>query len=322
MPIVFSAVASDRNIVSNFASCDGNFTEIAEQVLSKLPPCNNKMTYSHGTYLLHYIAEDDYLYFCITDKLCQRSRAFLFLNEIQRRFITSKNTDDFTTTLAAEMYRYSEDYSTIVIRKGELDELNSIGVGCSESLLGEKILYINNPDVISYSTISQVRATPGHISVSGVSPTPEELLSIARPTETISVTSPTAERSVISPYSEKESAQSTSVESRSNSALKSMNTEEIQQNISDVTQEKISDVKLSADCNPVPLNHARISSLAPTKESLPIMSPRIYIVIVGMIILVIAMSIYALGPVSCVIVTGIGIYSLFRSYIGTKDKSE
>lgn len=69
MPIVFSAVASNRNIVSNFASCDGNFTEIAEQVLSKLPPCNKKMTYSHGTYLLHYIAEDGLLYFCITDKV-------------------------------------------------------------------------------------------------------------------------------------------------------------------------------------------------------------------------------------------------------------
>lgn len=84
MPIVFSAVASERNIVSNFASCDGNFTEIAEQVLSKLPTCNNKMTYSHGIYLLHYIAEDDYLYFCITDKVST------FLHSIFKRQNTGK----------------------------------------------------------------------------------------------------------------------------------------------------------------------------------------------------------------------------------------
>lgn len=33
------------------------------------------------------------------------------------------------------MYRYSEDYNTIVIRKGELDELNSIGVRSSGKFL-------------------------------------------------------------------------------------------------------------------------------------------------------------------------------------------
>lgn len=61
---------------------------------------------------------------------CQRSRAFLFLNEIQRRF-DRKSNDNFETILAEEMYRYSEDYSTITIRQGELDELNTIGVGSS-----------------------------------------------------------------------------------------------------------------------------------------------------------------------------------------------
>ncbi|CAH1635096.1 unnamed protein product [Spodoptera littoralis] len=265
MPIVFSAVASDRNIVSNFASCDGNFTEIAEQVLSKLPACNNKMTYSHGTYLLHYISEDDYLYFCITDKLCQRSRAFLFLNEIQRQFIASRRSkDDFTTVLAAEMYRYSEDYNTIVIRKGELDELNSIGVGCSESILGEKILYINNPHIISYSTISHVSATPALLSVSATSSTEEE-------------TKETLPSEV------------------------SHNTQLAKEN------------NTSRDISTVYPKQESISVIPP-KESVHNMSARLYIVIVGMIILVIAMSVCAFGPISCVVVTGIGIYSLLRSY--------
>ncbi|XP_021193361.3 vesicle-associated membrane protein 7 [Helicoverpa armigera] len=289
MPIVFSAVSYDRNIVANFASCDGNFTEIAECVLSKLPPCNNKMTYSHGVYLLHYIAEDNYLYFCITDKLCQRSRAFLFLNEIQRRFITSEQTkEDFTTVLANEMYRYSEDYSTIVIRKGELDELNSIGVGCSESVLGEKILYINNPDIISYSTVTHVSATPGLLSISGVCPTPEG----------ISVANSTSQRiSVINPdILTSEEASDTTKEVRTS-----------------LTTDRISTA---------PLSNGNTSSLSPLTENVPVISPRLYIVIIGMIMLVIAMSVYALGPISCVVVTGIGIYSLIRSYANSKDKLE
>ncbi|XP_047022958.1 vesicle-associated membrane protein 7-like [Helicoverpa zea] len=282
MPIVFSAVSYDRNIVANFASCDGNFTEIAECVLSKLPACNNKMTYSHGVYLLHYIAEDNYLYFCITDKLCQRSRAFLFLNEIQRRFITSKQTmEDFTTVLANEMYRYSEDYSTIVIRKGELDELNSIGVGCSESILGEKILYINNPDIISYSTVTHVSATPGLLSISGVCPTPEGI-NVANTTSQIILTSEEA----------------------------SDKTKEVRTSL---TTDRISNA---------PLNTANTSLLSPLRENVPVISPRLYIVIIGVIMLVIAMSVYALGPISCVVVTGIGIYSLIRSYANSKDKLE
>ncbi|XP_059059974.1 vesicle-associated membrane protein 7-like [Achroia grisella] len=166
MPILFSAVACDKRLLSKFASCDGNFMEIVEEVLSKIPCGNDKMTYSHGHYLLHYIVQEKYFYFCITDKCCQRSRAFLFLNEIQRRWHTMKRCDEFTDILSAEMYRYSEDYNTITIRKGELDELNSIGVGSSETILGEKILFVNNIDNLTYySTISYVRKSPERVVV-------------------------------------------------------------------------------------------------------------------------------------------------------------
>ncbi|RVE41994.1 hypothetical protein evm_013355 [Chilo suppressalis] len=164
MAIIFSAVGRHNNILSKFASCDGNFTEIMQQVLSKIPCFNDKMTYSHGHYLFHYIVADGYCYFCITDKLCQRSRAFLFLNEIQRRFL-SRGKEDFTNILAEEMYRYGQDYNTITIRKGEIDELNKIGVDSSESLLGEKILLVKNADNLTFSSITYVGKTPEKIVV-------------------------------------------------------------------------------------------------------------------------------------------------------------
>ncbi|CAG9791867.1 unnamed protein product [Diatraea saccharalis] len=164
MAIIFSAVARDDNILTKFASCEGNFTEIMQQVLSKIPFCNDKMTYLHGHYLFHYIVVDKHCYFCITDKLCQRSRAFLFLNEIRRRFV-NKGKGEFTSILADEMYRYSLDYNTITIRKGEIDELNKIGVDSSESLLGEKILLVNNPDNLTFSTITYVGKAPQEIVV-------------------------------------------------------------------------------------------------------------------------------------------------------------
>lgn len=69
MPILFSIVACDKRIVADFASCDGNFMEIAEQVLSKISTNDHKMTYAHGPYLFHYITQDRIFYFCITDKV-------------------------------------------------------------------------------------------------------------------------------------------------------------------------------------------------------------------------------------------------------------
>lgn len=43
----------------------------------------------------------------------------------------AKGKENFSNVLADEMYRYSEDYSTITIEKGELDQLNKIGVESS-----------------------------------------------------------------------------------------------------------------------------------------------------------------------------------------------
>lgn len=70
MPILFSAVAYQRTVLNKYATCDGNFIEIVEEVLRKIPNSNNKMTYSHGKYLLHYVIDSEYFFFCVTDRVC------------------------------------------------------------------------------------------------------------------------------------------------------------------------------------------------------------------------------------------------------------
>ncbi|XP_061706176.1 vesicle-associated membrane protein 7-like isoform X2 [Cydia pomonella] len=174
MPILFSAVALENVVLSRFACCEGNFTEIANEVLSKISLQNGKCTYFHGPYLFNYIAENGHLYFCITDKTCQRSKAFLFLNQIKRRFKSEGQAD--MQMLADEMYRYSEDHNTIVIHKGELDELNTICVRSSE-ILGEKLLLVEDVKNLNYGTITYLDKTPeqamisNSIEVAGKKPT-------------------------------------------------------------------------------------------------------------------------------------------------------
>ena len=48
MPILFSVVARGTTVLAKYASCAGNFTEVTEQILSKIPQGNSKLTYSHG----------------------------------------------------------------------------------------------------------------------------------------------------------------------------------------------------------------------------------------------------------------------------------
>lgn len=67
MPLLFSVVARGTVVLAKYATCAGNFTEVTEQLLSKIPPHDDKLTYSHGNYLFHYIAENKLVYFCITD---------------------------------------------------------------------------------------------------------------------------------------------------------------------------------------------------------------------------------------------------------------
>lgn len=83
MPILFSAVACDKVVLNKFATCDGNFSEIVEEVVTKIPDRNNKMTYSHGRFLLHYIKEERNFYFCITDRV---SHFFAAKIDLQLKF--------------------------------------------------------------------------------------------------------------------------------------------------------------------------------------------------------------------------------------------
>ncbi|GJQ64884.1 Vamp7 [Trypoxylus dichotomus] len=141
MPILYSVIYKGTMILAKYATCAGNFAEVTAQIIEKIPQRDDKLTYTHGTYLFHYVSESNIIFLCITDDAFQRSRAFLFLNEIKRRFRTTygynienvmpyaMNTE-FARVLANEMKHYSESHDLDTISKvhGELDELKDIMV--------------------------------------------------------------------------------------------------------------------------------------------------------------------------------------------------
>ncbi|XP_014257173.1 vesicle-associated membrane protein 7 [Cimex lectularius] len=141
MALLFSVISRGSTILCNYATRPGNFNEITEQILAKIAPEDGKLTLSHNSYNFHYISENGIIYMCITDDVFERSRAFLFLNEIKRRFISSfgirVNTaiayamnNEFSPVLKSQIKHYTEakDVDTMSRINSELDELKDIMV--------------------------------------------------------------------------------------------------------------------------------------------------------------------------------------------------
>ncbi|NWT59054.1 VAMP7 protein, partial [Erythrocercus mccallii] len=141
MAILFAVVARGTTILAKHAWCGGNFLEVTEQILAKIPSENNKLTYSHGNYLFHYICQDRIIYLCITDDDFERSRAFTFLNEIKKRFQTTYGSraqtalpyamnSEFSSVLAAQLKYHSESKGPdqVAETQAQIDELKGIMV--------------------------------------------------------------------------------------------------------------------------------------------------------------------------------------------------
>ncbi|CAK6974176.1 vesicle-associated membrane protein 7 [Scomber scombrus] len=141
MAILFAVVARGTTILAKHAWCGGNFLEVTEQILAKIPSENNKLTYSHGSYLFHYICHDRIIYLCITDDDFERSRAFSFLSEVKKRFQTTYGSraqtalpyamnSEFSSTLAAQMKHHSDPRGSdrVTETQMQVDDLKGIMV--------------------------------------------------------------------------------------------------------------------------------------------------------------------------------------------------
>uniref|UniRef100_A0A4W4HD18 Vesicle-associated membrane protein 7 n=1 Tax=Electrophorus electricus TaxID=8005 RepID=A0A4W4HD18_ELEEL len=145
MAILFAVVARGTTILAKHAWCGGNFLEVTEQILAKIPSENNKLTYSHGSYLFHYICHDRIIYLCITDDMTLRGMNgmsfFVFLNEVKKRFQTTYGSraqtalpyamnSEFSSTLAAQMKYHSDPKGSdrLTETQMQVDDLKGIMV--------------------------------------------------------------------------------------------------------------------------------------------------------------------------------------------------
>uniref|UniRef100_A0A8C5KT56 AP-3 complex subunit delta-1 n=1 Tax=Jaculus jaculus TaxID=51337 RepID=A0A8C5KT56_JACJA len=124
MAILFAVVARGTTILAKHAWCGGNFLEVTEQILAKIPSENNKLTYSHVNVV--------YFYYCYS---------FSFLNEVKKRFQTTYGSraqtalpyamnSEFSSVLAAQLKHHSENkgLDRVMETQAQVDELKGIMV--------------------------------------------------------------------------------------------------------------------------------------------------------------------------------------------------
>jgi len=185
-PILYSLIARGNSILTRQASCAGNFAAVTDQILAKIPHEDAKMTYSHGSYLFHYISEKRIIFMCITEDNYERSKAFAFLSEIKKRFMNQYGervftalpyamNSDFSSTLMAQMRYFSElpspshtnlgsgaDNTKISKVQGQVDELKGIMVKNIDQIAarGERLeLLVNRTEDLQANAVTFKRTS-------------------------------------------------------------------------------------------------------------------------------------------------------------------
>lgn len=84
--LIYSFVARGTVVLADFSNFTGNFSTIAAQCLQKLPPNNNKFTYTCDQHTFNYLVEDGFTYMVVADETIGRQTPFAFLERVKEDF--------------------------------------------------------------------------------------------------------------------------------------------------------------------------------------------------------------------------------------------
>ncbi|CAG8438704.1 2505_t:CDS:2 [Funneliformis mosseae] len=165
MSLIYGLVARGPVILAEYTSSSGNFTQVTQAILEKIPPNNSKLTYVYDRYLFHYICEDGLTYMCMADDTFGRRIPFSFLQDIKERFLATypkerANTalpygmNEFSKVIAKQMEYFSNDPHADKIKQvhGEIEQVRDVMVHNIERVLerGERIeLLVDKTDTLN-----------------------------------------------------------------------------------------------------------------------------------------------------------------------------
>ncbi|KAI8325964.1 synaptobrevin domain-containing protein [Martensiomyces pterosporus] len=152
--IIYALVARGPIILAEHSNTTGNFQQVTQAILEKIPPNDSKLTYVYDRYLFHYISEGGIVYLCMADDKFGRRIPFAFLQDMMERFVSAFTDSEiehamayglnsFSRTIARQMDYYSRNPQVDPLRQvqGEISQVKDVMVQNIERVLerGDRI---------------------------------------------------------------------------------------------------------------------------------------------------------------------------------------
>ncbi|KAJ2157213.1 hypothetical protein GGF46_004658 [Coemansia sp. RSA 552] len=152
--ILLALVARGPTVLAEHSTTNGNFQQVTQAILAKIPPNDSKLTYVYDRFLFHYISTGGTTYLCIADDKFGRRVPFAFLQDMMERFTAAftpaevaeapeHGLNSFARTIATQMDYYSRNPEVDSIRQvqGEISQVKDVMVQNIERVLerGDRI---------------------------------------------------------------------------------------------------------------------------------------------------------------------------------------
>lgn len=129
MPIYYSLIARETTVLVDYTENTGNFAQISQTILAKIPREDTKCTYISGDYHFHVAVEENLVYICMTDEQMGKRTSYMFLEEIKRRFNSGTLKQRARTALSYELKR---DFQQVL--SSQMEAFNARGEGGDPSV--------------------------------------------------------------------------------------------------------------------------------------------------------------------------------------------
>uniref|UniRef100_A0A0E0QWC4 Longin domain-containing protein n=2 Tax=Oryza TaxID=4527 RepID=A0A0E0QWC4_ORYRU len=150
MAIVYAVVARGTVVLAEFSAVSGNAGAVARRILEKLPPdAESRLCFAQDRYIFHVLrspppaAADGLTFLCMANDTFGRRIPFLYLEDIQMRFIKNYGriahnalayamNDEFSRVLHQQMEYFSSNPSADTLNRlrGEVSEASILFIYC------------------------------------------------------------------------------------------------------------------------------------------------------------------------------------------------
>jgi len=87
--ISYALIANGRAVLTECSTSKGNFPQVTRQLLNKIPPKDDKISYIYDSHVFHYVVENKITFLCMADEEVDQTIAFNFLEAIKQKFDTT-----------------------------------------------------------------------------------------------------------------------------------------------------------------------------------------------------------------------------------------